>query len=103
VAITRSTIADNGGDGILASTQGSGAATAEISDTVVDANAGRGIAAIGNGATAVVCGNRITRNVAFGLAQGGGGAVRSEQDNLVDGNNMGGPQANGALAAVASM
>jgi hypothetical protein len=103
VAITRSTIADNGGDGILASTQGAGAATAEISDSVVDANGGRGIAAMGAGATAVVCSNRVTRNVAFGLLQSGGGAVKTEQDNMVDGNNMGGPQAGGALTAVASL
>ena len=103
VAITRSTIADNGGDGILASTQGAGAATVEISDTAIDANAGRGVAAMGNGAIAVVCGNRITRNVAFGLLQSGGGAVKTEQDNMVDGNNMGGPQAGGALTTVASV
>ena len=103
VAITRSTIADNGGDGILVSTQGSGAAIAEISDVVVDANAGRGVAAIGAGGIAVVCGNRVTRNVAFGLAQSGGGAVKSEQDNMVDSNNMGGPQTNGPLTAIPSM
>lgn len=103
VAVTRSTIADNGADGIVASTQGSGAATAEISDTMIDANALRGVAAIGNGATAVVCGNRVTRNVSFGLFQSGGGMMKSEQDNMVDGNNNGGPQTGGTLTAVASV
>ena len=58
---------------------------------------------MGNGAIAVVCGNRVTRNVAFGLLQSGGGAVKTEQDNMVDGNNMGGPQAGGALTTVASV
>lgn len=103
VAVTRSTIADNGSDGILASTQGAGAATVELSDTVIDENGGRGLAAMGNGATIVVCGNRITRNVAFGLLQSGGGVVKSEQDNMVDGNNMGGAQASGALTVVSSL
>jgi hypothetical protein len=103
VAVTRSTIANNGADGILVSTQGAGAATAEISDTVIDANAQRGVAAMGNGATAVVCGNQVTRNVAFGLMQSGGGTLKTEQDNMVDSNNMGGPQTNGALTAVAAV
>jgi hypothetical protein len=58
---------------------------------------------MGAGALAVVCGNRITRNVAFGLVPSGGGALKTEQDNMVDGNNMGGPQANGALTTIASL
>jgi len=100
VAVTRATLADNGSDGILASTQGAGAATVELSDTAIDANAGRGVAAMGNGAMLVACGNRVTRNVAFGFLQSGGGTIKSEQDNMVDGNNMGGPQASGALIAL---
>jgi len=58
---------------------------------------------MGVGATAVVCGNRITRNAGVGLSQSGGGALKSEQDNLVDGNNQGGAQTAGALTAVAAV
>jgi hypothetical protein len=103
VTVTRSTIANNSADGVLVSTLGSGAATVAVSDTVIDANTMRGVATVGAGATAVVCGNRITRNADVGLLQSGGGAVKTEQDNMVDGNNMGGPQAGGALTTVASM
>jgi len=100
VAITRSTIADNGTDGVGISTHDIGTATAVISDTVIDANGLRGVAAMGVGAIAMVCGNRITRNGGMGLSQSGGGIIRTEQDNMVDGNNVGGPQTSGALTAL---
>ncbi len=103
VTITRSTLANNGADGVLVSTQGSGAATVVVSDCVIDANALRGIAAMGAGATAVVCGNQVTRNAGVGLSQSGGGALKTEQDNLVDGNNQGAAQTLGALTAVAAV
>jgi hypothetical protein len=103
VAVTRSTIADNGADGILVSTHDVGSATAAIAQTTIDANGLRGVAAMGVGATAVVCGNQITRNAGVGLSQSGGSIVKTEQDNMVDGNNTGGPQAGGTLTAVASV
>lgn len=103
IAVTRSTIAGNSSDGISVSTQNAGAAIAQISDTVIDANGQRGIAATGNGAIVLVCGNRITRNVAFGVFSTGGGAVKTEGDNMLDSNNMGGPQAGGALTPLAGV
>ena len=103
VTVTRATIASNATDGLAVSTQGMGSATATVSDCVIDANALRGIAAMGVGATAVVCGNRITRNAGAGLSQSGGGVLKTEQDNLVDGNNQGGAQTAGALTAVAAV
>ncbi|MEO8674075.1 MAG: right-handed parallel beta-helix repeat-containing protein [Casimicrobiaceae bacterium] len=103
LTITRSTLANNGADGVLVSTQGAGAATAVVSDCVIDGNVLRGVAAMGAGAIAVVCGNQITRNAGVGLAQSGGGTLKTEQDNLVDGNNQGGAQTLGALTAVAAV
>ena len=64
----------------------------------------RGVAAMGNGAIAVVCGNRITRNVRVRpRCNPAAATIKSEQDNMVDGNNMGGPQASGALTALAGV
>lgn len=103
VTVTRSTIADNGTDGVGVSTHDMGSATVAISDTVIDANGLRGVAAMGAGAIAVVCGNRITRNAGVGLAQSGGGIVKTAQDNMVDGNNLGGPQTSGGLTALAGV
>jgi hypothetical protein len=103
VAVTRSTIANNSADGVLVSTQGSGAAAVDVSDTMIDANTMRGVVAMGAGAMAVVCGNRITRNRGFGLSQSGGATIKSAQDNMVDGNNQGGPQVLGALAVLSGI
>ena len=103
ITVTRTTIADNGADGVGISTHDVGSATAVISDSVIDANGLRGVAAMGTGAIAMVCGNRITRNGGMGLSQSGGGIIRTEQDNLVDGNNMGGPQTSGALTVLAGV
>lgn len=103
VALTRCTLANNAADGVLVSTQGMGTATVAISDTMIDANSMRGVIATGSGATAIVCGNHITRNGGFGLSQTGGGGVKTEQDNMVDGNNLGGPQILGVLTAVSGV
>jgi hypothetical protein len=101
VAITRSTFAGNGTDGIAVSTQGQGAAMVVVSDSVIDGNGLRGIAAMGAGASAAVCGNRIARNGGAGLVQSGASALKSAQDNMLDGNNGGGAQTTGALTPVA--
>jgi hypothetical protein len=98
VAVTRSTLAGNSADGVRVSTQGAGTATVQISDSMIDGNSMRGVTAIGVGAIAVVCSNKVTRNDGYGLSQSGGGALRTEQDNMVDGNNLGGPQIGGALS-----
>ena len=51
---------------------------------------------MGNGVAAAVCGNQITRNGGVGLAQVGGATLKSEGDNMLDGNNGGGAQTSGA-------
>jgi hypothetical protein len=101
VTVTRSTFAGNGTDGIAVSTQGQGTATASVSDTMVDGNGLRGVAATGAGAGAVACGNRIVRNGGAGLAQTGAGVLKTAQDNMLDNNNGGGAQTTGALTPVA--
>jgi len=63
----------------------------------------RGVAAMGNGAAAAVCGNQITGNGGVGLAQVGGAVLKSEGDNMVDGNNGGAAQTSGALTALAGV
>ncbi len=50
-----------------------------------------------------MCGNRITRNGGFGLAQVGGAMLKSGQDNMVEGNNAGGAQTSGALTVLAAV
>jgi Right handed beta helix region len=62
LTVTRSMIAGNGADGIAVSTQGAGTASATVAACAIDVNTLRGVAAMGNGATAAVCGNQITRN-----------------------------------------
>ena len=103
LTVTRSIVTGNGADGIGVSTQGAGSATANVSDSVIDVNALRGIVATGVGAAAAVCGNRITRNGGFGLAQVGGAMLKSGQDNMVEGNNAGGAQTSGALTVLAAV
>jgi hypothetical protein len=103
LVVARSTITGNGADGIAASTQGAGAATAQVSDSVIDANALSGVAATGAGAAVVACGNRITRNGSFGLNQTGASTMKTRQDNTLEGNNGGGAQTNGVLTAFAGI
>lgn len=103
VTVTRSMIAGNGADGIAVSTQGAGTASATISACAIDVNTLRGVAAMGNGVSVAVCGNQITRNGGVGLAQVGGATLKSEGDNMVDGNNAGGAQTSGALTALAGV
>ena len=103
VSVTRSMISGNGADGIGVSTQGAGSATAAVSDSVIDVNTLRGLAAMGNGAVAALCGNRITRNGGVGLAQVGGATLNSGGDNLLQGNNAGGVQTSGAVTALAGV
>jgi len=103
LAVTRSVIAGNGADGIAVSTQGTGSASAMVAACAISANALRGVAAMGNGAAAAVCGNQITGNGGVGLAQVGGAVLKSEGDNMVDGNNGGAAQTSGALTALAGV
>lgn len=97
LTVTRCMFTSNGADGIGVSTQGTGTATAAISDCAIDVNTLRGVAAMGNGVTVTVCGNQIMRNGGVGLAQVGGATLKSEGDNMLDGNNGGGAQTSGAV------
>lgn len=103
LSVTRCMISGNGADGIGVSTQGAGSATAAITDSLIDVNTLRGLAAMGNGAVAAVCGNQITGNGGFGLAQVGGATLKSGGDNMLEGNNAGGAQTGGAVTALAGV
>jgi hypothetical protein len=103
LTVTRCMIVGNGADGIAVSTQGTGTASAMIAACAINANALRGVAAMGNGAAAAVCGNQIAGNGGVGLAQVGGAVLKSEGDNMVDGNNGGAAQTSGAVTPLAGV
>jgi hypothetical protein len=102
--IVGSVLKSNSGYGLqIGRTAGTTASLLTMSDNLVSGNSANGIMVSGSDVYAFLARNTITSNGVFGIAQVGGSVVETRGNNFVRGNNGGGDQTYGTIAAISGI